>query len=136
MCCAALGLANKAFASDFNLPASIAIGSGLAELAGAYMMYMGGDLLAHGALLLAVIMGGAILTMLRSATPFLAPFPATCAYGLWYVLAAARKAQPAFFAAALAAGAVGNLVFAKPGSKGRKVAAKKPAAKAAGKKGK
>ena len=123
---AALGLGNKAFASDFKLPGYIAVGSGLAELAGAAMMHKGGEFLAHGVLVLVVVMGGALLAMLRT-TPAAAVFPATCTYGLWYVLAAAKQVQPPFFAAALAAGVLGNLVFTKSGKA-------KPAKAAAGKK--
>ena len=124
-----MGLGNAAFAKDFKLPSFVAVGSGVAELAGAAMMYKGGDLFAHGVLLLAAVMGGAILTMLRSPMPVACLFPATCTTGLWYVLAAAKQAQPPVFAAAVAAGAVGNLA-AQSGKKG----GKKAPAKAAGKK--
>ena len=129
-CTAALGLGNKAFASDFGLPAWIAVGSGVAELAGAAMLHKGGEFLAHGALVIAVVMGGAIHAMLRSPTPFAAVFPATFTYGLWYVLTAAKQAQPPVFAAALAAGFVGGLIFT--GGKPKKAAAgKKSTAKKA-----
>ena len=90
-------------------------------------MHKGGEFLAHGVLVLAVVMAGAVLTMLRSPTPYAAVFPASFTYGLWYVLAAAKQAQPPMFAAALAAGALGNLVFTKSGKA-------KPAKAAAGKK--
>ena len=100
------------------------------------MMHKGGDLFAHGALLLAFVMGGAILTMARSPTPIAAAFPGACLYGLWYVLAAAKQAQPAFFGGAVAAGVAGSLLFGKPGAKRRTKAAPKKAAKATGKKAK
>ena len=128
---AALGLGNKAFASDFKLPAFIAVGSGVAELAGAAMMHKGGEFLSHGVLVLVVVMGGAVMAMLRT-TPAAALFPATFTYGLWYVLAAAKQAQPPIFAAAFAAGVLGNLVFTKGGkSTPAKAAGKKATAKKA-----
>lgn len=130
-CTAALGLGNKAFASDFKLPGWVAVGAGLAELAGAAMLHKGGEFLAHGVLLLAVMMGGAIVAHLRSAPAAAALFPASCTYGLWYVLAAAKQAQPPLFAAAIAAGVLGNLVFTASGKGGKKAAGKKATGKKA-----
>lgn len=95
------------------------------------MLYKGGDLFAHGVLILAAVMGGAMLCMARSPTPAAAVFPAGFTYALFFLLAAAKQAQPAIFAAAVAAGVVGGLVFAKPAGKKGKAAAPK---KAVGKK--
>lgn len=104
----------------------------MAELAGAGLLHKGGDLFAHGVLILAAVMGGAMLCMARSPTPAAVVFPGAFTYALWWVLAAAKQAQPAFFAAAVAAGVVGGLVFAKPaGKKGKAAAPKKAAAKKA-----
>jgi hypothetical protein len=89
------------------------------------MMYKGGDQFEHGVLLVAAVMGGAILTMLRSPTPVACIFPAGFTYGLWYVLAAAKQAQPPVFAAAVAAGVIGGLVCATPKKAGGKKAAAK-----------
>ena len=89
-------------------------------------MYKGGEFLAHGILVIAVVMGGAVITMLRSPTPFAAVFPATFTYGLWYVLTAAKQAQPPVFAAAVAAGVLGGLLT---GGSAKAKVAKKPAAK-------
>jgi hypothetical protein len=92
-------------------PAWFCYVAGMLELAGAYMLYVGGELFTPGILLLQAVMGGAALTLLTSPAPPAAVMPAGFSWLLWWVWLAAGGARAELTAAATVAGVVGGLLL-------------------------